>query len=90
MHGLRKVSVCLQLHPYRPPACEMQWLLRSGLLLGPSLEDGRHDSVGWRILQMRCAHALYQVDGYPRSQGLLILLRNFPLSFASPSPSPCF
>jgi len=65
VHGLRKVSVGLQLHRYRPPACEMQWLLRSGLLLGPSLEDGRHDFVGWRILQMRCAHALYQVDASP-------------------------
>jgi len=62
VHGLRKVSVCLQLHPYRPPTCEMQRLLRSGLLLGPSPEDGRDDYVGWRILQMRCAHALYLVD----------------------------
>src|SRR6516164_2875997 len=62
VHGLRKVSVCLQLHPYRPPTCEMQRLLRSGLLLGPSPEDGRDDYVGWRILQMRCAHALYPVD----------------------------
>jgi hypothetical protein len=36
--------------------------LRSGLLLGPSPEDGRDDYVSWRILQMRCDHALYPVD----------------------------
>ena len=56
VHGLRKVSIRLQLHPYSPPACEMQRLLRSGLLLGPSPEDGRDTYIGWRVLKLRCAH----------------------------------
>jgi hypothetical protein len=81
VHGLRKVSICLQLHLYRPPACEMQRLLRSGLLLGPSPEDGRDDYVGWRILQRRCAHALYPRRRKPvrQRQSYLVDLRYFPI-----------
>src|SRR5262245_4561978 len=83
--GLRKVSVSLQLHQYRPPACEMQGLMRSGLLLGPSPEDRRDDYFGWRILQMRNVHALYSVDASPLSNAnaKLLVSATFPLPIST-------
>ena len=62
VYGFRKVGIRLQLHLYRPPAREMQRLLRCGLLLRPSPEHGRNNDGRWRVFDMRSAHCFTPVQ----------------------------